>query len=190
MVKPTPGGELAKKFQQVVDRNPGPIKIKIQEEGGVPVTRILQKNNPGRSKGCNSTDCLACKHGKGRGGECRRNNVGYELACDMCGGQNVCYVGESGQNVYTRGLKHMANYRGKHADSPLWKHAQLKHNGSLTVSFSMKIVKCFRDPLTRQINEAVRITNCTAETQLNSKTEWHGPATIRLVAEGGGVSLS
>ena len=111
---------------------------------------------------------------------------GYELACDMCGGQNVCYVGESGQNVYTRGLKHMANYRGKHADSPLWKHAQLKHNGSLTVSFSMKIVKCFRDPLTRQINEAVRITNCTAETQLNSKTEWHGPATVRLVAEGGG----
>ena len=52
----------------------------------------------------------------------------------------------------------------------------------------MKVVKSFRDPLTRQINEAVRITNCTAGTQLNSKTEWHGPATIRLVAEGGGLS--
>ena len=54
------------------------------------------------------------------------------------------------------------------------------------VSFSMNVVKSFRDPLTRQINEAVRIFNCSATTQLNSKTEWHGPATVRLVAEGGG----
>ena len=27
MVNPTPGGELAKKFQRVVDENPGPVKI-------------------------------------------------------------------------------------------------------------------------------------------------------------------
>ena len=155
MVKPTAGGELAKKFQLVVDKNPGPVKIKVQEQGGVPVTRLLQRNNPGRSKGCDSADCLACKHGKGKGGECRRNNVGYELVCDLCGGQNVCYVGESGQNVYTRGQKHMVNYRGRHEDSPLWKHSQTKHNGSLTVSFSLKVIKCFRDPLTRQVKKVV-----------------------------------
>ena len=50
----------------------------------------------------------------------------------------------------------------------------------------MKVVKYFREPLTRQVNEAVRISKCEAATQLNSKTEWHGPATVRLVAEGGG----
>ena len=187
-VAPTPGGELKKRFQNIVDGNPGPIKIKIQETGGIQVKTKLQKTNPGRDKGCRSTDCLACKHGRGKGGECRRNNVGYALTCDLCGYEKVCYDGETGQNVYTRGLKHMANYRGKVADSPLWKHAQLMHNGSPELSFSMKVVKSFRDPLTRQVNEAVRIANCEAELQLNSKTEWHGPATVRLVAEGGAWS--
>ena len=188
LVKPTPGGELAKRYQQVVDRNPGPVKIKIQEQGGVKVKNKLQRNNPNRTKGCVSTDCMACRTGRGEGGECRNNNVGYELVCDECGGENVCYVGETGQNIYTRGLKHMANYRGKLEESPLWKHAQLQHDKSLTVSFSMKVVKCFADPLTRQVNESVRINNCKAKHQLNSKSEWHGPATIRLVAEGGGWS--
>ena len=186
MVSPTPGGELAKTFQQIVNANPGPVRIKIQEDGGITMKRKLQKTNPGRTVGCDSSDCLACKNGKGKGGDCRRNSVGYELVCDLCGGENVCYVGETGQNVYTRGLKHMSNYKGKHSDSPLWKHAQVKHENSLNLSFSMKVTKCFRDPLTRQVNESVRINNCAATTQLNSKTEWHGPATVRLVAEGGG----
>jgi hypothetical protein len=82
----------------------------------------------------------------------------------------------------------MANYRGKQSDSPLWKHAQMSHQGRLDVSYSMKVEGCFRDPLTRQVDEAVRIANCKPATQLNSKAEWHGPATVRLVAEGGGWS--
>ena len=169
-----------------LNANPGPVYIKIQEEGGTTMIRKLQRTNPSRTMGCNSSDCIACKHGRGRCGDCRKNNVGYELICDQCGGENVCYVGETGQNVYTRGLKHISNYKGKVRYSPLWKHAQIKHEGSLDLSYSMKVVKCIRDPLTRQVNEAVRITHCKATTQLNSKTEWHGPATVRLVAEGGG----
>ena len=115
-----------------------------------------------------------------------RNNVGYTLICNECEGDEVSYGLETGQNAYTRGLSHIAKYQGKHPDSPLWKHAQMVHGGNTAVSFSMKVVKSFRDPLTRQINEPVRISNCSATTQLNSKTEWHGPATVRLVAEGGG----
>ena len=111
--------------------------------------------------------------------------MGYTLVCDVCGGDEVCYVGETGQNVYTRGLKHTADYRTKHKESSLWKHALNAHGGSTNVSFSMKVVDCFRDPLSRQVNEAVRINRCEATIQLNSKTEWHGPATVRLVAEGG-----
>ena len=186
MVNSTPGGDLARQLQKVISDNPGPVKIKIQEQGGVKVSSKLQRTNPNRTKGCSSTDCLTCKHGRGKGGECRRNNVGYVLICDLCGVDEVCYVGETGQNSYTRGLKHLANYRGKQADSPLWKHAQIAHGGSLEVSYSMKVEKCFFDPLTRQVNEAVRIANCESTTQLNSKAEWHGPATVRLVAEGGG----
>ena len=79
--------------------------------------------------------------------------------------------------------KIVTNYRGKHKDSLLWKRAQVAHGGSLEVSYSMKVVKSFRDPLTRQVNEAVRINQCGAENQLNSKSEWHGPATVRLVVD-------
>jgi hypothetical protein len=87
--------------------------------------------------------------------------VGYVLICDECGVDEVSYVGKTGQNVYTRGLRHMTNYKGRHQDSPLWKHDQMVHGGNVAVSFSMKVVKSFRDPLTHQINEAVRISNCS-----------------------------
>ena len=116
-------------------------------------------------------------------------NVGYELICDICG-SDVCYVGETGRNVYSRGLEHTKDYRGKKNDSSLWKHAQCAHGGQLDISYSMKAVKSFKDPLSRQVNEGVRITRNSATTQLNSKCEWFGPATVRLVAEGGGGAWS
>jgi hypothetical protein len=102
--------------------------------------------------------------------------VGYILIYDDCGGDEV---GETGQNVYTRVLSHMTKYQEKRPDFPLWKHSQMAHGGDKAVSFSIKVVKSFRDPLTRHIDEAVRISNCIATTQLNSKT-----ATVGLVAEG------
>jgi hypothetical protein len=82
--------------------------------------------------------------------------VVYALCCDVCGVDDVCYVGDTGQNAYTRGLKHMANYRGRQTDSPLWKHAQMAHGGSLEVSYSVKVEQCFSDLLTRQVKEAVK----------------------------------
>ena len=85
----TPGGELAKQMQQVLDRNKGPVKVKIQEQGGIKVKNLLQKPNPSKTLGCDNEDCLACKHGRGKGGECMKNNVGNELLCDLCGGENT-----------------------------------------------------------------------------------------------------
>ena len=93
MVPATPSGVLAKEYQQVVDSNPGPVKIKFMEEGGKTAKSMVQNTNPTKTKGCIAPDCLACKHGRGKGGECHRNNVGYNLTCDLCGGDNVCYVG-------------------------------------------------------------------------------------------------
>ena len=44
--------------------------------------------------------------------------MGYVLICDQCGGDEVSYVGETGQNVNTRRLRHVTNYKGRHPDSP------------------------------------------------------------------------
>ena len=89
MVNATPGGELVKRHKGVIMKNPGPVKIKIMEQGGRQVKSILQRTNPGKTKECNKQDCLACKQGKGKGGDCRKNNVGYELVRDLCGAENV-----------------------------------------------------------------------------------------------------
>ena len=32
--------------------------------------------------------------GGARGGECKKNNVGYKMICDLCGGKNLCYEGK------------------------------------------------------------------------------------------------
>jgi hypothetical protein len=60
--------------------------------------------------------------------------------------------------------------------------------GSMEVSYSMKVEKCFMDSLTRQVNEAVRIANCESTTQLKPKAEGHWPATGGLHKVGGGAN--
>ena len=110
--------------------------------------------------------------------------MGYEIGCDECAEtQTVLYIGETSRNAYVRGLEHIQKYHYKDNKSPLYKHAQTHHGGRLDVKFSMKVANRFRDPLTRQVNEGVRIHNCEAEVSLNSKSEWHGPATVRLVID-------
>ena len=53
------------------------------------------------------------------------------------------------KNTFTRDLKHIANFKGE-------------TQGSLDVSYSMKGLKGFMVPLTRQVNEAVLIEHSTA----------------------------
>ena len=145
----------------------------------------LVKTNPSKNVGCNDMKCLPCKEGRGQGGDCRKSNIGYEMGCDNCSevDKSVVYHGETSQNAYVRGLKHQENYKYKIKSSPLFKHAQTYHQGEMDVKYSMKLKTKFSDTLTRQVNEGVRIARCQAEVSLNSKSEWHGPATVRLVVD-------
>ena len=95
------------------------------------------------------------------------------------------YIGETSRNAYLRGQEHLRNYKNGDTKSPIYKHAVAHHQGRRDVEFRMVVKNSFRDPLTRQINEAVRISESNSEVQLNSKSEWHGPATVRLTVEGG-----
>ena len=47
----------------------------------------------------------------------------------------------------------------------------------------MKILKKFRNPLSRQIDEGLRIKNKKLETLMNSKAEFHGPSIRRKIFE-------
>ena len=68
MFNPTPR-EMARQQQKVVTDNPGPVKIKIQEQGGTQNDSRLQRTNQNRMQDCASNNCLACKHGRGKLGE-------------------------------------------------------------------------------------------------------------------------
>ena len=188
-VPATPGSVLAQMWKQEIERMGGPAKIRVEEKRGKSMKSLFQKSNPSKSKGCDRENCLVCVNGKGEGGHCKKMNIGYTVNCDTCRGVTVQYTGETSKSGYQRGLGHLARYHGKQEDSPLWKHAVLHHEGSLDVAYSMKVVKSFREPLTRQVNEAVRMNRCEADICLNSKSEWHSPVIVRLTIDdnSGGV---
>ena len=50
-----------------------------------------------------------------------------------------------------------------------------------SVSFKMKILGKFKDPLSRQIRESLEIKNREPASLLNSKSEFYGPCVKRKV---------
>ena len=49
-------------------------------------------------------------------------------------------------------------------------------------NFEIRVDQTYRDPMSRQVNEMVRIKNFEG-TLLNSKSEWNAPPIIKIVAQ-------
>ena len=81
-------------------------------------------------------------------------------------------------------MEHLRAFKGGKSDSVLHKHKQTDHENE-DMEFSMKITKRFRDPLSRQANEAVRISNRPKGELLNSKNEFNHPPIARVIVERG-----
>ena len=155
---------------------------KIIETGGLSIKSVLQRSNPLETVGCDSTDCLPCKPGRGEGGQCEGSGVNYEIECQLCpDGQKASYIGESSRNLYTRSLEHISNYQSGSADSFILKHQNNKHGGEEPM-FRAKVTARTRDCLTRQVREAVLIRRSQVPI-LNSKSEWHQPGLFRVQQE-------
>ena len=89
---------------------------------------------------------------------CNSNNVGYRWVCTTCQNRNKTkvYEGESSRSARLRGIEHLKQYVGKKEDSVLYKHKILEHNNE-DVEFKMEITGVFKDALSRQAEESVRI---------------------------------
>ena len=111
---------------------------------------------------------------------CHKGNVCYTMECKFkeC---DAGYDGETHRNAYTRGLEHMKKYQRKDENSFIFKHQVEKHN-SQPANFGMRVVGSFKDPLSRQVTEAVMIKNHQG-TLLNSKAEFHQPPLVRVRQE-------
>ena len=88
------------------------------------------------------------------------------------------YYGESHRNLYTRGKEHEKKLEKKDESSFMYRHQVEKHDSN-PVEFEMKVVRSFRDPMSRQVTEAVLIKNHQGEL-LNSKSEFYQPSLIRI----------
>ena len=147
---------------------------------------ILVQKNPFPNPKCEKKSCLLCESNKpgGKSLPCNSSNVGYRLNCDTCSerGLNKVYEGETSRSARVRASEHLRDFKkGKH-DSSLFKHKQNDHQNE-EMKFSMSITKKFRDPLTRQANEAVRISNRKKSEIRNSKNESNHPPISRIVVE-------
>ena len=107
-VPTTPGGTLMKMMREVAEKEAKEgIRFKIVEMGGRTLKSMLQKSNPTATPGCAEEDCVGCKDGRGKGGQCHRKNVNYEIECQLCPeNRKAVYIGETSQSLYTRGKQH------------------------------------------------------------------------------------
>ena len=163
-VPSTPQSTLKKKYEAEINKTK--LKIKVVEQAGTQLKQILQRSNPFSKYECDDDDCFHCKNG-GKG-NCRRNNVKYNIKCNGC---SSIYNGETSKNAYTRGKEHEAGYRLRNENSHMWKHCVIDHKGEEQI-FTMSVDKTFRkDPLLRQITEAMAIEETEEDDRMNSRAE-------------------
>ena len=194
-VTPTPGGELAKELRKreaELNKHSGE-RIKVVEKGGLKIKDILCAKNPFPKPKCTEKICPLCKNSEyvevnqdKKQPPCNSHNVGYRWCCVTCEKMDKVkvYEGESGRSARVRGKEHLRDLEKKYDKSALYKHIKNAHNnGNEEVKFRMEITGKYKDALTRQANEAVRINSRPGQELLNSKSEFNHPPLARVVVE-------
>ena len=122
--------------------------MSVQERRGRRLGQELGITVPGGSskEHCRMEKCFTCN--TGQEGVCRRTGAGYNITCTIC--ENTIkseYAGETGENLYVRGLDYVKDVEKKKTNKPLWKHIVKKHEGVVQVTmfsyFTMKLVQFF-----------------------------------------------
>ena len=184
-VPPTPGGALAKQMQlREIQINSGTDdRIKVVERGGQKLRSILVQKNPYPKMPCHRELCPFCgstlvsNPAKSTNLPCNTPGVGYQITCLSCKEQDhiARYEGETGRPAVTRGIEHIREIMAEKTKNPMVKHQELKHPGK-KVTFEFGLTRKFKDPLTRQAEEGLRISRHTkSSTILNSKSEFNHP---------------
>ena len=186
-VPPTPGSKLAKELRKreaELNRN-SEERIKIVETGGVKIETILTNKNPFKNEKCKEKKCALCTNSeKTPKYPCNTKNVGYQWRCKTCRDRNInkVYEGESSRSARIRGAEHVSKLKNRDEKSALYKHKLLDHPNE-EPQFEMKITGVFRDALTRQANESVRIQRTKPIDSLNSKCEFNSAPIARIMVE-------
>ena len=163
-VQPTKNSELKRKIQGIAKRNK--VKVRVVERAGLTMKKVLQRSDP-YMKRCERDDCPVCDMGKP--GDCRTRRCGYQLTCKEDGRK---YRGQTGRSLYERVKEEIRDLGMEGEKSPLWRHAQLFHQG-LGFDMEVKVIdKCFGKPSRQMIKEAVMTERLKEDETMNIKHEW------------------
>ena len=184
-MEPTPNSELLKSMKETenqfkIDKE---SRIKFVEKAGIKNRDILRKSDPHKTNCSPDVECLAC-HRSTTISDCKKSNVGYSIICELCESRGVkmTYEGETSRNMFLRGSEHLRQLKNKSTNSVLFKHIVNDHpNEQNSAKFRMVKTGSFKKPLSRQINEGIRIKNAQEGTLMNSKKEFYGPSVHRIV---------
>ena len=186
----TPDSKLLLRWRGVAEEvsksSRGRVKAKIVEQAGTPLKTLLCKSAPKEDSKCHAEDCQVCNYDTPRRYACRKitpGGIGYEAQCMTClqnKGKISLYHGETSRTLYTRSKEHLSQGAGSE-DKPLIKHSRI-HHPEMEAIFDIKPVEFFKDPLTRQINEGVRINNSKSDDGylINSKAEYRQGVVPRM----------
>ena len=186
----TPNSKLLIRWKRVAGEvrksSRGKVNARIVEQAGTSLRSMLSKSSPKEDIHCHADDCYVCTSDRAKNLVCRkttRGGVGYEAQCKECAeeGRMSLYHGETSRTLYARAKEHLRPGTGCE-DKPLIKHTRKFHPGK-DPAFDVRAVEFFQDPLTRQINEGVRINNSKSHPTLlmNSKSEYIQGAVPRVV---------
>ena len=100
-------------------------------------------------------------------------NINYEIVCELeCRVKDI-YTGESSNNGYVRGKKHLELLKDKNKESILWKYCVEQHEGVVS-TFKMNVTGRFGgDSMMRQITEGIKIENMEVGRMMNERREWN-----------------
>ena len=156
--------------------------VKVLEKAGTPIASMLLKKFP-MEKGCPLGEhCRACE---GDGIKCSVKGVVYQATCLDCSNGDVDeipkYIGETSRLFRTRTSEHMSALSRLSRKSFQLQHWMESHGmSSHPPQFKFKVLDSFKDPLSRQLREALEIMNAG---NLNQKTEFKINDLCRLVSE-------
>ena len=183
------------------------FRVKYQEAGGSVLSNAFNKNL-GAGKECGRKECPVCNQAEA-GADCKTRNVVYESKCKLCNPlpatqkdmntekeefqdepagrqpppREGIYIGESSRSIHERALEHVRDARTFSVKSHIVKHWMSSHPTLPTPpEMEFSILGRFKDCLSRQISEAIRINNST-DVLLNSKGEYGSNSVSRLVVQ-------
>ena len=175
------------------------FRIKFQEAGGSILANAFN-TNLGIGQPCGRKSCPPCEDS---GGEvnCKARNILYESVCRICnprssleedehgdvqpsgrdgGSREGVYIGESSRSLHERAVEHVRDAGAFSAKSHIIKHWMTSHPSLPNPpEMGFKVTGRFKDCLTRQVSEALRIS-WTGDSILNSKAEYGHNTVNRL----------